>query len=592
VGHAWQEENGQAGPIQPLTEATMHTRITRSPLGIALRACFPALTATFVLSLFINASMLASPLYSMQIYDRVLTSRNVGTLIMLTLIVGMFLVLYGVLEFARSGVLARAGLVFEGTLRHPLFETMMKGEMSPRHRFGQQAIRDAETIRDCISSGTVAIACDLPWTPVFVVLCFLQHFFLGCLALIGAIVLFSLALLTEMFTRSSVDRTNALANEASKFVASALRNGEVVRGLGMGDIVLDRWSGAQSAMVDAHSTMVERSAAMHALTKFARMAVQTSLLCVGAWLAIDRQISPGAMMATSIIMGRALAPVEQVIGQWKRVVALRSAYSRLEELFQALPRTAAPTMLPTPKGDLSVENAIVWPPAAGRPSVKGVSFTLNAGQSLAIVGASASGKSSLARALAGVWPLRDGVVRIDGADYSQWDQNRLGKHIGYLPQDIELFSGTVAENIARLGKVDEAAVIEAAKAAGAHEVILRLPNGYDTPIGEGGVALSGGMRQRVGLARALHGNPRLIILDEPNSNLDEEGEKALASAMAAMRTAGRTVIVVTHRPQILAHVDNIMVMSFGKVLVTGPRDEVVAKMRGQKVVLAHERTAA
>ena len=570
----------------------MHTRITRSPLGIALRACFPALTATFVLSLFINASMLASPLYSMQIYDRVLTSRNVGTLIMLTLIVGMFLVLYGVLEFARSGVLARAGLVFEGTLRHPLFETMMKGEMSPRHRFGQQAIRDAETIRDCISSGTVAIACDLPWTPVFVVLCFLQHFFLGCLALIGAIVLFSLALLTEMFTRSSVDRTNALANEASKFVASALRNGEVVRGLGMGDIVLDRWSGAQSAMVDAHSTMVERSAAMHALTKFARMAVQTSLLCVGAWLAIDRQISPGAMMATSIIMGRALAPVEQVIGQWKRVVALRSAYSRLEELFQALPRTAAPTMLPTPKGDLSVENAIVWPPAAGRPSVKGVSFTLNAGQSLAIVGASASGKSSLARALAGVWPLRDGVVRIDGADYSQWDQNRLGKHIGYLPQDIELFSGTVAENIARLGKVDEAAVIEAAKAAGAHEVILRLPNGYDTPIGEGGVALSGGMRQRVGLARALHGNPRLIILDEPNSNLDEEGEKALANAMAAMRTAGRTVIVVTHRPQILAHVDNIMVMSFGKVLVTGPRDEVVAKMRGQKVVLAHERTAA
>jgi len=592
VGHAWQEENGQAGPIQPLTEATMHTRITRSPLGIALRACFPALTATFVLSLFINASMLASPLYSMQIYDRVLTSRNVGTLIMLTLIVGMFLVLYGVLEFARSGVLARAGLVFEGTLRHPLFETMMKGEMSPRHRFGQQAIRDAETIRDCISSGTVAIACDLPWTPVFVVLCFLQHFFLGCLALIGAIVLFSLALLTEMFTRSSVDRTNALANEASKFVASALRNGEVVRGLGMGDIVLDRWSGAQSAMVDAHSTMVERSAAMHALTKFARMAVQTSLLCVGAWLAIDRQISPGAMMATSIIMGRALAPVEQVIGQWKRVVALRSAYSRLEELFQALPRTAAPTMLPTPKGDLSVENAIVWRPAAGRPSVKGVSFTLNAGQSLAIVGASASGKSSLARALAGVWPLRDGVVRIDGADYSQWDQNRLGKHIGYLPQDIELFSGTVAENIARLGKVDEAAVIEAAKAAGAHEVILRLPNGYDTPIGEGGVALSGGMRQRVGLARALYGNPRLIILDEPNSNLDEEGEKALANAMAAMRTAGRTVIVVTHRPQILAHVDNIMVMSFGKVLVTGPRDEVVAKMRGQKVVLAHERTAA
>lgn len=570
----------------------MTTTTARSPLGTALRACFPALTATFVLSLFINASMLASPLYSMQVYDRVLTSRNLGTLVMLTLIVGVFLVLYGILEFARSGVLARAGVQFEGTLRHPLFETMMKAELSPRHRFGQQIIRDAETIRDCISSGTAAIACDLPWTPVFVALCFLQHAYLGILSLLGAVVLFSLALLTEFYTRSSVERTNALANEASRFVAAALRNGEVVRGLGMGDIVMDRWSCRQSAMVDAHSTLVERGAAMHSITKFARMAVQTSLLCIGAWLAIEQQISPGAMMATSIIMGRALAPVEQVVGQWKRIIAFRSAYRRLEELFQALPVTAAPTALPAPRGDIDVENAVVWPPAAGRPSVKGVSFSLKAGESLAIVGAYASGKSSMARAMAGVWPLREGVIRIDGAAYSQWDQNRLGKHIGYLPQDIELFSGTVADNIARLAKVDEAAVVAAAKAAGAHEVILRLPNGYDTPIGEGGVALSGGMRQRVGLARALYGDPRLLILDEPNSNLDEDGERALAHAMAQAKAAGRTVIVVTHRPQLLAHVDRIMVMSFGKSLAFGERDEVIARMRGQRVVVAHDRAAA
>jgi PrtD family type I secretion system ABC transporter len=561
-----------------------------SPLGGALRACFPALATTFVLSLFINASMLASPLYSMQVYDRVLTSRNVGTLSMLTLIVGMFLVLYGILEFARSGVLARAGVQFEGALRHSLFETMMKAEMSPRHRFGQQVIRDAETIRDCISNGIAATACDLPWTPVFVALCFIQHFFLGIVALVGSIVLFSLALLTEFATRTSVDRANALSNEASRFVASALRNGEVVRGLGMGDIVLDRWSGRQSAVVEAHSILVERGAAMHALTKFARLAVQTSLLCVGAYLAIERQISPGAMMAASIIMGRALAPVEQVVGQWKRIVAFRSSHRRLEELFQAFPLQAAQTTLPAPKGDIDVEAAVVWPPAANRPSVKGVSFTLKAGESLAVVGASASGKSSLARALAGVWPLRDGVIRIDGAAYTQWDQTRLGKHIGYLPQDIELFAGTVADNIARLGNVDDAAVVAAAMAAGAHEAILRLPNGYDTPIGEGGVALSGGMRQRVGLARALYGNPRLIVLDEPNSNLDEDGEKALAKAMAAMKAAGRTVIVVTHRPQILVHVDRVLVMAFGQALACGPRDEVISKMRGQKVAVAHERT--
>jgi len=570
----------------------MNTQARRTPLGSALSACYPAFIATFVLSLFINASMLASPLYSMQIYDRVLTSRNIGTLTMLTLVVVMFLVLYGILEFARSGVLARAGLQFEGTLRHPLFEAMMRAELSPRHRYGQQVIRDAETIRECIAGGTAAIACDLPWTPVFVALCFMQHPYLGIVALLGSIVLFSLALCTEFFTRISVDRTNALANEASRFVAAALRNGEVVRGLGMGDIVLDRWSGAQSAVVQAHSVVVERGAAMHAVTKFARLAVQTSLLCVGAWLAIDRQISPGAMMAASIIMGRALAPVEQVVGQWKRVVAFRSAYRRLEELFETLPAQNAPTALPVPKGQIEVENAIVWPPAASRPSVKGVSFALNAGESIAIVGASASGKSSLARALAGVWPLRDGVIRIDGAAYSQWDQTRLGKHIGYLPQDVELFSGTVAENIARLGQVDDAAVIAAATAAGAHEAILRLPNGYDTPIGEGGVALSGGMRQRVGLARALHGNPRLIILDEPNSNLDEDGEKALGEAMVSMKKAGRTVIVVTHRPQILAHVDHVLVMAFGKALACGPRDEVIAKMRGQRVILAHTQAGA
>jgi ATP-binding cassette subfamily C protein/ATP-binding cassette subfamily C protein EexD len=564
----------------------------RSPLGQALRACFPALIATFVLSLFINASMLASPLYSMQVYDRVLTSRNVGTLVMLTLIVGIFLALYGILEFARSGVLARAGVQFEGILRHPLFETMMKAELSPRHRFGQQVIRDAETIRDCLSSGTAAVACDLPWTPIYILLCFMQHAYLGILAVFGSALLFSLALFTEFYTHSSVDRTNALANEASRIVTAALRNGEVIRGLGMGDIMMDRWSDRQSAMVQAHSTLVERGAAMHAVTKFARQAVQTSLLCIGAWLAIDRQISPGAMMAASIIMGRALAPVEQVVGQWKRIIALRSAYRRLEDLFQALPLSAAPTALPTPRGEIQVENAVVWPAGAGRPSVKGVSFSLRAGESLAIVGASASGKSSLARAMAGVWPLRDGVIRIDGAPYTQWDQTRLGKHIGYLPQDIELFAGTVAENIARLGKVEDDAVVAAAKAAGAHDVILRLPNGYDTPIGDGGVALSGGMRQRVGLARALHGDPRLLILDEPNSNLDEDGEKALAKAMASAKAAGRTVIVVTHRPQLLAHVDSIMVMTFGKVLVTGPRDQVIAKMRGQRVVVAHDRATA
>jgi ATP-binding cassette subfamily C protein/ATP-binding cassette subfamily C protein EexD len=565
----------------------MATQINnRSPLTNALKACYPALGTTFILSMFINAAMLASPLYSMQVYDRVLTSRNVSTLLMLTLIVGVFLVLYGILEFTRSGVLARAGAKFESALRRPLFETMMKAELSPQHRLGQQTIRDAETIRECITGGVAAIICDLPWTPIFVVLCFMQHFVLGTVALVGAFVLFGLAVATEVFTRSGVNEAGRLANEANRFAASALRNGEVVRGLGMGDVVLDRWSGAQYAHIAVHSAATERGAALHALVKFVRLTVQISLLCAGAWLAIDREISPGAMMAASIIMGRALAPIEQIVGQWKRIVAFRTSFNRLESLFQALPLGEAPTALPTPKGNIEVTNAVIWPPNATRPAVKGVSLSLKAGESMAIVGASASGKSTLARALAGVWPLRDGTVRIDGAEYGQWDQNVLGKHIGYLPQDIELFSGTVAENIARLGKVDPKAVVAAAQAAGAHEVILRLPNGYDTVLGEGGVALSGGMRQRVGLARALYGCPRLVILDEPNSNLDEEGEKALGRAMAAMKAAGCTVIAVTHRNLLLAHVDKLMVMSFGQVIAQGPRDEVIANIRGNKVALA------
>ncbi len=566
-----------------------HTEPT--PLAMAIRSCAPALTATFIISLFINAAMLVSPLYSMQVYDRVLTSRSVNTLVLLTLIVVAFLVLYGILEFVRSGILVRAGVKFEGLLRRPLFETMMRAEATPRHRQGQQVIRDAETIRDCVASGTVATLCDLPWTPVFVVLCFILHPVLGVVALVGALVLFSLALLTEYATKSSIEATNKLANKASGFAASALRNGEVVRALGMGDTMLERWSGTQSAVIAGHALAYERGAALLAISKFARITVQTALLCAGAWLAIERQISPGVMLAASIIMGRALAPIEQTVGQWKRLVGFRGAYGRLRQLFETFPAVPATTQLPTPEGQLEVKNIVVWPPGSNRPSVKAVSLDLEAGQSLAVVGASGSGKSSLARALAGVWPLKDGEIRIDGAATTQWDPNVLGKHIGYLPQDVELFAGTVADNIARLGHVDSEAVIAAAKAAGAHEMILRLPNGYDTPIGDGGVALSGGTRQRVGLARALYGDPRLIILDEPNSNLDDDGDKALAQAIANMKAAKRTVVVVTHRPQILAHIDHLLVLSFGNAIAYGPRDQVIARMRGLKVAAVPSKEA-
>jgi PrtD family type I secretion system ABC transporter len=554
----------------------------------AVRAAVPGTVAAIIISMFINATMLALPIYSMQIYDRVLSSRNETTLLLLTLIVLVFLILYGILEYARSGVLVRSSVAFERVLRRPLFDTMMRAELDPERRQGQQVIRDAEIIRDSLASGTVAVICDLPWTPLFVLLCFFVHPVLGMIAAVGALVLFGLAMLTEILTKKGVDQFSRLSNNASTFAAAALRNGEVVRGLGMGDTILERWSGQQSAAVAANAASAELTAALVAMSKFARVAVQTGVLAAGAWLAIEKQISPGAMMATSIIIGRALAPVEQIVGQWKRILACRGAYSRLRELMDEFPQQAAPVNLPAPQGHIEVENVFIVPPSASRPSVRGVSFSIAPGSSVAIVGASGSGKSSLARALAGVWELRAGEIRIDGAALNQWDRNKLGKSVGYLPQDVELFAGTVADNIARLEAVDSRAVVAAAKAAGAHDVILRLPQGYDTPIGEGGVALSGGMRQRVGLARALYGDPRLIVLDEPNSNLDEEGERALGQAIVRMQESGRTVMVVTHRPQLLAHVDKVLVMSFGTALAFGDRDDVIARMRGNRVAVVQQ----
>ena len=557
-----------------------------TPLDDAVGSCRQAFMATAVMSVFINLTMLALPLYSIQVYDRVLTSRNPTTLIMLTLIVVLFLVLYGALEYVRAGLQLKASVGFDERLRRDVFDGLMRAQTAGVPVNGGQLLRDADGLRDGISSGLIATLCDVPWAPIFVILCFLLHPLLGLVALAGAAILFGFAMLTEYVTKAGIRDAGILAQEASSFAASAFKNGEAVRGLGMGQTVLDRWDGTQSAAVATMASTAERSAALVSVTKFVRMLVQTGLLCAGAWLAIEQLISPGVMMASSILMGRALAPVEQLVGQWRRLILLRASYGRIQALFNAVPAEAAPTRLPVPEGQLDVEGLVVLPPSGGRPVVKGVSFTVAPGEIVAVVGASGSGKSSLARAIAGVWPAMQGSVRIDGADFRQWDRNQLGSHIGYLPQNVELFAGTVAQNIARLGAADPAQVIAAAKAAGAHELILRLPRGYDTQIGDGGAALSGGTRQRIGLARALFGNPKLIVLDEPNANLDEDGEKALAQALALMKAAKRSVLIVSHRPQVLSHVDKILVMSFGLTLAFGPRDAVIANMRGQRVAVA------
>ena len=556
------------------------------PLDAALRAAARAVGATIVMSIFINLSLLASPIYSVQVNDRVLASKNGLTLLVLTGIVVVFLALYGILEYVRGAIQVEAGVRFDRMLRRPLFEATMRAELAGRVAEGQRALRDADFIRDGLAGGLIPTLCDIPWVPVFVGLSFYLHPLLGEVSLVGASLILMSAVVTELLMRSNVTRAAKLQADASHFAASAFKNVEVVKGLGMGGTVIDRWSETQTALVATQAISGERSAAILAVSKFVRQLVQTALLGVGAWLVIEQEITPGIMMASSIIMGRALAPVEQTVAQWRRIIGLRGAYRRIADLMTAFAGGEETTRLPVPVGQIDVEDVYVVPPSGSRPVVKGVSLSLRPGEVLAIVGASGSGKSSLARALAGVWQPRAGSVRIDGTDYVQWNADELGQHIGYLPQSVELFAGTVAENIARLGQVDPDKVIAAAKAAGAHDLIVRLPKGYDTPIGESGTALSGGTRQRVGLARALYGDPRLVVLDEPNANLDEDGEKALAAAIAGMKTAGRAVVVVTHRPQILTQVDLMLVMTFGQKLAFGARDEVINSMRGNRVALA------
>lgn len=567
--------------------STMAREIT--PLRAALYTTRPALGSALCLSIFINLVLFAAPLYSLQVYDRVLSSRNLGTLAMLTLIVAVFLILYGILEYARSGILVRGGVRFHEVLSKPIFELAMRSQLAGRPSLGTQALKDADTLREALSGSTVSTLFDVPWTPVFVGICFLFHPAMGTVALIGSILIFVCALLTELATRSRLAHANQFTSEIASFSSGSLRNAEVVRGLGMGEAVLARWIGIQNGALAAQASSSERGAIFLATTKVVRSSVQIALIGVGAWLAIDRTISPGVMMAAMIIMGRALAPVEHVVANWKRIAAARVAAKRLDELFRSLPAPPAATALPDPRGDLKVENLVMKPAKGGAAILQDVSFALEAGTALAIIGPSGGGKSTLAKALAGIWTPAFGAVRLDGAALSQWDATQLGRNIGYLPQDVEFFAGTIAENIARLSKPDDAAVIAAAQTAGVHEAILSRPQGYQTVLGEGEVMLSGGMRQRLALARALYGSPCLLILDEPNSNLDAEGESALARALVSIKAEKRTVVVVTHKPQLLAQVDRVLIMSRGKVQAFGPRDDVMSKATGPNVAALRRR---
>lgn len=547
----------------------------RNLFSEALRTYRSVLGSTIVFSAVINALMFVGPLYMLQVYDRVLQSRSEMTLVALTVIAAAMLAIYGLLEWIRSRVLVRAGMRFDNALANPLFSRVVTASLAQPGAKSEFALVDVDRLREFLTGAGLIAICDVPWVPVFLAVCFVFHPLLGWVATGGAVIIFILALLNEFTTKKTLNEANMHSQSAQHFANTTLQNVEVIRALGMEQSLRARWDAMHRRMLELQATASDRAGALVSASKFVRMMLQVAILGTGAYLALENEITPGVMIAASIMMGRALAPVDQVVGQWKQFVGARQAYARLKDLFARIPEELDRTQLPRPEGHYSAEQLIVAAPGTRMPIINGVTFSLPAGETLALVGPSGAGKSSLIRALVGVWTPLAGAVRLDGSELSHWDREALGDQIGYLPQTVELFSGTIAENIARFKQATSDEVIAAAKNAGVHELIQALPEGYETQIGTGGRQLSGGQRQRVGLARALFGDPAVIILDEPNANLDMEGEDALLRALKSLRERGRTVIFVSHKIGLLALSDKSLILADGKMRAFGPTKDVL-----------------
>ncbi|HEY9215610.1 MAG TPA: type I secretion system permease/ATPase [Ancylobacter sp.] len=558
---------------------------SKSPVSAAFASCRNVLVGVGALSCVINLLMLTGPFFMLQIYDRVLASRSVPTLVALLVLAVILYAFQGILDLLRARVLVGLGIRLDARLRLLTFD-LMSSLMLLRGRNGnaQQPVRDLDQLRHFLSSqGPVAIF-DLPWMPLYLAVLFLFHPLLGFVGLGGVVVLCIFMLITEFATKAPTQVAARRSSSRNALAEAYCRNVETVTAMGMADVMRGRWSSAHAVYLADNQRAVNVAGDLGALSKIFRFLLQSLILATGAWLVIEGQASAGAMIASSILSSRALAPVELAIGNWRSFVAARQGYARLEKLSQEMPATASPMPLPAPVVRLQVENLAVAPPGNTKPTIGGLTFTVEAGSAVGVIGPSGSGKSTLARGLVGAWPASKGGVRLDGAAIEHWDRTTLGRHVGYLPQDIELFDGTVAENISRFragAKAEE--IIAAAERAGVNELILRLPNGYDTRLGDTGTALSSGERQRIALARALFGEPFLIVLDEPNSNLDADGEAALTRAIMWAREAKRVVIVIAHRPSALAAVDLVLMMNSGQQQAFGPKEQILGRVLKQTV---------
>ncbi|SHI06938.1 type I secretion system permease/ATPase [Marivita hallyeonensis] len=554
-----------------------------SPLKKAYGRFKAIIFATVVFSFFSNLLMFVGPLYMLQVYDRVLASRNELTLLMISGIAVALLVTYGFLEFIRSKMLVRAGLQFDDMLANPAFNRVVRKQLLAPNSGAHTTLQDVDRVREFLTGQGILSFFDAPWVPLFLALCFLFHPWLGWVATAGALIIFVLALTNEFATRGLLQEAGTANMGAAHFVNTTVQNAEVIRALGMEKPLTDRWLKQHDNVLDAQARASGRAGAIMASTKFVRMSLQIAILGTGAYLAIQQQISPGIMIAASIVMGRALAPVEQAVGQWKQFVAARQAHKRLGEIFDNLGDEEQRMELPAPKGNLVVQNLIATAPGGKAPILKGISFNVNQGEVLAVIGPSGSGKSTLVRHLVGAMQPQSGAVRLEGTELHHWDSNQLGRYLGYMPQDVKLFRGTVSENIARFNEnVADKEIVAAATLSGAHEMIATLSDGYDTDVGDGGNGLSGGQRQRVGLARAVFREPSLIVLDEPNSNLDAHGEQALANCIQELKKRGKTIVLVTHKANLLALSDKALMLVNGQIEKFGPTREIFAQQAQQQ----------
>jgi PrtD family type I secretion system ABC transporter len=559
--------------------------VRRSELADALRACRGAFVGVGVMSCIINLLYLTGSIFMLEIYDRVLPSRSVPTLVGLIILAGFLYIAQGVLDMIRGRILGRIGTALDETLNARVFETVVRLPLMIGSRNeGLQPLRDLDNVRGFLGGMGPSAFFDLPWLPLYLAICFAFHVMIGVTALVGAIILVSLTLVTEYLSRQPAREAMGLAARRNDLAAASRRNAEVMIAMGMFGRLTQRWSQANEKYLEGNQRASDVAGGLGAIAKVLRMMLQSAVLGVGAYLVIHQEATAGIIIAGSILSARALAPIDLAIAHWRSFVAARQSWRRLTQLLEQMPVRPVPTLLQTPSSQLSVEGVGIAAPGDQKVIVQDVTFTLTAGHGLGVIGPSGSGKSSLIRALVGVWQPFRGKVRLDGAALDQWSSDVLGCHIGYLPQDVELFAGTVAQNICRFdpeAKSDD--IIAAAKEAGVHDMIIKMRDGYNTQVGEQGAALSAGQAQRVALARAVYGEPFLIVLDEPNSNLDTEGDEALTRAVRGARERGAIVVVVAHRPIGIEAVDQILVLKDGRMQAFGPKEQVLAQVLQPRV---------